>query len=128
LFVCLFFFLHDFFLSLPFFFLLCSPLAPLFSVLHISPLFFVDFVVAWWLTIGNRLGFADLGLGLLNDPEHTHYTSLILLLVGLISCALVYTVLSVVLTQSSTASASELESFALIEGGGAVDGESGGVE
>ena len=62
-----------------------------------------------------------------NDPERTHYTSLILLLVGLISCALVYTVLSVVLTQSSTSSASELESFALIEeGGGALEGESGG--
>ena len=63
-----------------------------------------------------------------NDPEHTHYTSLILLLVGLISCTLVYTVLFMVLTQSSTASALELKSFALIEGGGAVDGESGGVE
>jgi hypothetical protein len=104
LFVFFFFFAR--FLSLSsFFFLLCSPLAPLFFVLHISPLFFVDFVVAWWLTIGNGLGFADLGLGLLNDPEHTHYTSL-----------------------SSTASASELESFALIEGGGAMDGESGGIE
>uniref|UniRef100_A0A2N9J8H9 Uncharacterized protein n=1 Tax=Fagus sylvatica TaxID=28930 RepID=A0A2N9J8H9_FAGSY len=35
-------------------------LSPLFSVLHNSPLSSVDFVVAWWLTVGNGLGFAPI--------------------------------------------------------------------
>ena len=34
--------------------------SPLFFVLHSSPLFPVDFVVAWWLTVGNELGFAPI--------------------------------------------------------------------
>ena len=37
-------------------------LSSLFSVLHIFPLFSVDFVMAWWLTIRNELGFVDLSM------------------------------------------------------------------
>ena len=60
LFKFFFFFLHNFFLSLPFFSF--SILSPLFSILHISPLFSVDFVVAWWLTVGNGLGFVPISI------------------------------------------------------------------
>ncbi|XP_040989503.1 uncharacterized protein LOC121237018 [Juglans microcarpa x Juglans regia] len=59
-----------------------------------------------------------------NGPEATHYTSLILFLVGLISCALVYAVLSVVFRPSPI---SEIDSLvSLEESGGEVEGENGG--
>lgn len=61
-----------------------------------------------------------------NDSESTHYTSLILLLVALISCAMVYTFLSVVLRPGSASSVSEFKSLGLVEERDGVDGESGG--
>ncbi|XP_059442562.1 uncharacterized protein LOC132174859 [Corylus avellana] len=61
-----------------------------------------------------------------NDSEPAHYTSLILLSVVLISCAVVYTFLSVVLRPGRTSSVSEFESLGLGQEGGGVEGESVG--
>ncbi|XP_008244466.1 PREDICTED: uncharacterized protein LOC103342610 [Prunus mume] len=63
-----------------------------------------------------------------NDPEATHCSPLVLLLVGLASCALVYAALCVVLKPNEASSFSELESLELVEEGGGVgvEGESGG--
>jgi hypothetical protein len=57
-----------------------------------------------------------------NDSEPTHYTSLILISVVLISCAMVYTFLSVVLRPGFTSSVSGFESLRLVEEGGGVEG------
>ena len=59
-----FFFFFARFLSLSsfFFFFSFSVLSLLFSVLHISHLFSVDFVMAWWLTVGNGLRFAPISI------------------------------------------------------------------
>ena len=50
-----------------FFFFWCSPLSPLFSVLYISPLFSVDFVVAWWYGWKRAWVCVDLDLGVVVD-------------------------------------------------------------
>ncbi|KAJ7952600.1 Peptidyl-prolyl cis-trans isomerase-like [Quillaja saponaria] len=57
-----------------------------------------------------------------NDPERTRYNSLILLLVCLISCGLIYALLSAVLGTGDTSSVSKFESLTLFE-----DDEKGGV-
>ncbi|KAJ9173301.1 hypothetical protein P3X46_016452 [Hevea brasiliensis] len=51
----------------------------------------------------------------LNDPEASRFTSLTLLLLGFISCALVYTILSLVLNPSANFTNSGSKSLALIE-------------
>jgi hypothetical protein len=61
-----------------------------------------------------------------NDSEPAHYNRLILLLVILISSAMVYTFLSVVLRPGSASSVFEFESLGLVEERGGVEGESGG--
>ncbi|KAB2601064.1 hypothetical protein D8674_002069 [Pyrus ussuriensis x Pyrus communis] len=52
-----------------------------------------------------------------NDREAPHRSSLVRLLVGLVSCALVYAFVSVLLKPSDASSFAKLKSFALVEGG-----------
>ncbi|KAL5777204.1 hypothetical protein ACOSP7_010130 [Xanthoceras sorbifolium] len=53
-----------------------------------------------------------------NDPDSPRFTSLIVLSVGLISCALVYTFLSVILKPSESYSDPGFESLSSIDDGG----------
>ncbi|XP_057976379.1 uncharacterized protein LOC131163708 [Malania oleifera] len=62
-----------------------------------------------------------------NDPESTRWASLVLLVMGLVSCSLVYTFLTTVLRPGNSSSDSELDSSALasVDHGGALDDNGG---